>query len=382
MSKFRIFSQFNKNCVQCPVKESVDVHKLDTLDEVVSFQDAFDALDRLYEAEEQTAAEQPTGEAPVKDAEQQDKATSIQDIQAAVKDVEIPEPNIKLEGKADELYDQLIKILKESSLKDAVNILELVSQDPKLSLLLRHGFTGGSAEDGKLTVEMSNIVLPVAKLIPTQAEIGISNSLDNLVTGTYNTKDKDGNPAKGQVNYAGYFAAKAPLPKPFVYAGTGGYYIVDGHHRWSQAYCMNPEGNIECELISTKGTTLGDEQILKNFQAAIAADPNRSGLGRKAAGFQNLFGATLDTLKNVVKPMTDETAKKITAACPADRLDAAVKEVQIEEGTEDQKRAQALLVSNALKLAKTNISGKPLRILMPQTNDDTNNLVSQAIAGV
>ena len=51
---------------------------------------------------------------------------------------------------------------------------------------------------------------------------------------------------------------------------------------------MNPEGNIECELISTKGTTLSDEQILKNFQAAIAADPNRSGLGRKAAGFQNL----------------------------------------------------------------------------------------------
>lgn len=394
MDKLRIFSQFNRNCIKTPLKESISKSKSGKLNEIYSFQEALDDLDHLYEADEQQATQDnqnqttTTNQTDTANNAQTDNKENAKEVPAEIdaikneiKNVNIPEASVKLSGKADELYDKLISLLKKSNLKSAIDILEIASQDPKLSLLLRHGFSGGSTEDGKLDVTMTTKVLPVASLIPTQAEIGISNSLENLVNGTFPTKDKNGKAGSGQVNYAGYFTDKAPLPKPFVYEGSGGNYIVDGHHRWSQAYCMNPEGNIECEVISTS-TKLTDTQILKNFQAAIAADPNRSGLGRKAAGFQNLFGASTDTLKQTVKPMTDEVAKKITAACPATKLEAAVKEVQIAEGTEDQKKAQALLVSNALKLSKLPVSDKPLRILMPQTDSNTTNIVKDAIAGI
>ena len=278
----------------------------------------------------------------------------------------------------------MIAMLQRSKLPDAVTMLELISKDDKLKLLLQHGFAGGSDEDGKLDVTMSEENIPVKSMIPTQSEIGISNSLNNLVSGTFSMgKDKDGNEKTGTVNYADYFqtpALKAAGPV-FVYKGTGGNYIIDGHHRWSQIYCMNPEASAYCKVISTS-KTLSDEQILKNFQAAIAADPNRSGLGRKEAGFANLFGADESALKNTVQGMSEEVAAKIIEAAPADKVDAAAKSVQFTDGSDTQKKARAYLVANAKVVANVQRPSDRKRILIPQTDKATFSIIDGAIAGV
>jgi hypothetical protein len=338
-------------------------------------EDVFKELNALYEDDNNPAVEKP-GEKETSKA-----AATVQKLASIADKVEVPEKSVKLEGKADQIYDKMIELLKQAKLPQAVEMLEIISQDDKLKLLLQHGFAGGSNEEGKLGVTMGKGSFKVTELMPTQAEIGISNSLDNLVSGTFATKDKEGNPATGTVDYKGYFSGTAKLPKPFVYIGKGGNYIIDGHHRWSQAYCMNPNISLECTTISTD-TPLSDEAILKNFQAAIAADPKRTGLGRKEAGFANLFGASKDTLKKTVDGMSEEIATKIVEAAPAEVLEAAVKEVPDMAGSENQKKAKALLVSNALKLASTPVSGKPKRILMPQTDDSTFSIVDGAIAGI
>lgn len=364
------------------------------------FEDTMSVLSRLYEADEadkpdeKTEADAPAANDPgdattaddTKDAgEDTDKSTTdIAKLSAAAGKIDVPDKSVKLEGKADKIYDIMIAMLKKSNLPDAVKMLELISQDDKLKQLLQHGFAGGSDEDGKLDVTMSEANIPVKDMVPTQSEIGISNSLNNLVSGTFSMgKNEDGSEKTGTVNYADYFqtpALKAAGPV-FVYKGTGGNYIVDGHHRWSQIYCMNPEATAYCKVISTS-KALSDEQILKNFQAAIAADPNRSGLGRKEAGFANLFGADEAALKAAVKGMSDEVAAKIVEVVPADKLDAAAKTVQFTDGSENQNKARAYLVSNAKTVAAVGRPSDRKRILMPQTDKATFSIIDGAIAGV
>lgn len=343
------------------------------------FEETMSALSRLYEADEpDTKEDQTQAENP-----EEDKITGDINKLAKIADtVDVPESNIKLEGKADKIYDIMIAMLKKSNLPDAVAMLELISKDDKLKLLLQHGFAGGSDEEGKLSVTMSEENIPVKSMIPTQSEIGIGNSLDNLVSGSFSMgKDADGNEKTGVVDYAAYFetpALKAAGPV-FVYKGTGGNYIIDGHHRWSQIYCMNPDASAYCKVISTS-KSLSDEQILKNFQAAIAADPNRIGLGRKEAGFANLFGAGESVLKDTVKGMSEEIATKIIEAVPEDKLNAA--SVKIDNGSDNQKKAQAYLVTNALQVAAVNRPSDRKRILMPQTDKATFSIIDGAIAGI
>jgi hypothetical protein len=360
-----------------PLNESLSSNQRASL-----LEDTFAELNRLYEADEEPKEADTTAEQK-QDAE--DKAVSdINKLAKVADNVEIPEKSVKLDGKADKLYDIMIAMLKKSSLPDAVKMLELISNDDKLKLLLQHGFAGGSDEDGKLSVTMSDASIPVRDMLPTQSEIGISNSLNNLVSGTFSMgKDKEGKEKTGTVNYADYFttpALKAAGPV-FVYKGKGGNYIVDGHHRWSQIYCMNPDASAYCKVITTS-STLNDEQILKNFHAAIAADPNRQGLGRKPAGFENLFGAGEDSLKKTVEPMSDDIAKKIIAVVPAEKLETASSSVKIENGSDDQKKAKAYLVSNALQVANAKRPADRKRILMPQTDGETFKMIDGAIAGI
>jgi hypothetical protein len=203
--------------------------------ETKSFTEAFDELSRLYEADEETAKSAEAEEAPkaeksvenqpkVRDEAEDEKTLSMDEIKKEVQKIEVPEAGVKLEGKADELYDQLIAKLKGSNLAGAVEILELVAADPKLSLLLRHGFSNGSAEDATIGVNIETKIVPVAKMRPTQREIGTDGSLKNILTGKH---------AKGSVEYKDYFEgdAVASMPGPFVYQDGDNYYIIDGHHR-------------------------------------------------------------------------------------------------------------------------------------------------------
>lgn len=351
--------------------ESVDSHKL--------LEDTFKELDKLYEADETTNNDQEQGE------EKDPKlAANISKLSDAAAKTEIPEKNIKLTGRADKIYDLMVDLLKKSKLSDAVQMLELICKDDKLKLLLQHGFSDGSNEDGKLSVEMVETSIPVKDLLPTQSEIGISNSLDNLVKGTFSKgKDDNGKEKTGIVNYADYFATpalKAAGPV-FVYQGLEGNYIIDGHHRWSQIYCMNPDAKAYCKVIKTD-KKLNDEHILKNFQAAIAADPKKQDLGRKPAGFTNLFGADEAILKTTVQNMSEEVAGKIAAVVPKEKLTTAANEVKFEDGSETQNQARAYLVANAKLVAKVKRPSDRKRILMPQTDGETFDIVKDAMVGI
>ncbi len=292
---------------------------------------------------------------------------NIAEIKKEIKNTEIPEPGIKLTGTADKLYDQLITQLQKSKLPSAVEILKIVAADDKLSKLLKHGFHTEADEESQIDVTVNpDVSLKTSSLVPTQNVVVVSNSLDNLVNGYFVT-GKGEEAVQNTIDYTNYFAGDAPVPQPFVYKAGGKNYIIDGHHRWSQAYCMNPFGTLKCTVV--EGPDISADAALKNFQAAIAVDepalPTGSGSG------VNLFEAGLSELGKTVAPMTEETAEKIMTAGKGSE---AVKNISAEilekfkKGSENLKSAKALLISNALRLKKTVTPGANDREIMPQAN--------------
>ena len=346
-------------------------------------EDVFNELNRLYEATEQSeeaTEDQPEADNEVEDAGDAGDAGSIDDIQKEIKDVDVPAANIKLTGKAEELYNDLIDILQKSNLESAVTNLEIVSADPKLKLLLSHGFTNGSDENETVDVTIAASEVPVSKMIPTQKEIGTDGSLKNILTGKH---------PKGTVEFADYFAGGAvkSMPGPFVYQDGDSFYIVDGHHRWSQTYCLNPHASLNCQVL-TSSTKLTIEEVLKNFQAAIAADTKRNGLGRKPFEGENFFTFATNAASVIgyLKDMGEDVATKIAnnaAKALTEEVNTAVQTygAQIETESKPKKVAIAWVTNNAVALANgVAAESNPTRLLMPQSDDNTFDIVKDTLA--
>ena len=281
---------------------------------------------------------------------------------------QIEDPTIKLTGEPDKLYDSLIDILNNSKLASAVEILNTVAGDNKLSKLLQHGFNAESESSKQIDVTVSpDTSLPTKSLVPTQNVVVVGNSLDNLIQGYFTKKDDNGEKVPVNIDYTNYFSGDAPVPQPFVYQAGSKNYIIDGHHRWSQAYCMNPFGTVKCVVVT--GPDIGADAVLKNFQAAIAI--NKDALPVGSGSGDNLFEASPSLLVGKVSDMSEETAEKIMAAGRESKAVKAINEKVkgvFKDGSDDLKTARALLVNNALMLKTSVTPGTNEREIMPQAD--------------
>lgn len=130
-----------------------------------------------------------------------------------------------------------------------VEELKTVAKDPKLHAFLAAGKKDGAPGDEGIKVEQKTIAGSALK--PTQSEIDLSNSV------AFSFK----NPGLIANFYAGG-AWKGGDP----IITAGGQWVIDGHHRWSQAMVFNPEIQLDCIDIGIADP----EMALKMTQAAIA----------------------------------------------------------------------------------------------------------------
>lgn len=107
----------------------------------------------------------------------------------------------------------------------------------------------------KAPIETTSITPKVTELKPTQNEIDLDKSL--------------GYPLKNAADLKKVLSGgvQSPGGNSIVTAG-GGKYIVDGHHRWSQVYAINPKASIKALDI---GDTSSPAAALKSTQLGIAA---------------------------------------------------------------------------------------------------------------
>jgi len=173
-------------------------------------------------------------------------------------------------------------ILNEPRYEEFVKKLGIAAKDPKLRAVFYGGLLDGELMDD--LVQHDEIIRMGRNLKPIQYEIDLESSLkwvgknvENvpliLKGGTLGSKHFGGNP---------------------IVTGTGSY-LIDGHHRWSQVYMINPEARIEAINLHIDNP----KNALRKSQIAIAAMSGEVPVGKVQPG-KNIYRMKASEIKRTI----------------------------------------------------------------------------------
>lgn len=252
------------------------------------------------------------------------------------------------EETGDQAFDKEVKDLKsKSDMGSLVNALDGLT-DEQLALLEK-GFGDGEYAEKMDTTTMN---IKAKDLHPTQNEIDVGKSLSYQVSGKNPEQVK-------QILDGGPVTVKLPL---VVYDYNGTYYIVDGHHRWSQVFLLNPNCEIESLVFkNSAGDTAQDPaDMLRDFQGAIAIANDGEVPQSTVEPGMNMFDWSSDQLRKYL----DENIQDGMIDAYRDFYNSEIDKDDIENA----------VISNAGLMKKSNkpIKNAPSRAVMPQTDTGVN----------
>ena len=245
-------------------------------------------------------------------------------------------------------FDKEIQNLKsKTSMGSLVNALDDLTED-QLDLL-ELGF-GNGEKATKMDVE-ENVPIKAKDLHPTQNEIDVNKSLGNQCSGKDPTQIK-------KILENGPVTIFKPV---CVYDYNGTYYIVDGHHRWSQVFMLNPNCEIDCIVFknSAGDHTQDPADMLRDFQGAIAVANGGQMPSATVGKGMNIFDWMAESGAPKLKEYLDENI--------SDKMIEAYREYYNSEIEKDDIKNSIL--GNASLMSKSNkpIKNAPTRDVMPQT---------------
>ena len=270
---------------------------------------------RIYAADEEIATEED-----VEDTE--GEATKDEDSEGEAS------PTVE------ETFEKLIKKLRKTSYDKLGDALEDIVSDPKLYAILSEGF--GEGELSKVKMSSEPEAISVAKLLPTQSEIGLDNSLKFPLSNDC-TQLFSGEPV----------TIVAPI------VTYNGQYVIDGHHRWSQLYMMNPDAKINA--INFEYEDQSPFRALRNFQGAIAVANKK--VPKSYSKVNNVYDMSDDAIEDYLE-------KNLSDDCLDSLIDAGV--------CDDRDSAIEYLMDNIARLQDENFPFSPKapkREYMPQTDE-------------
>lgn len=233
----------------------------------------------------------------------------------------------------DEAQEELKKILKQDY-SAFVKDLGTNIKDEKFVNAIK------SLSD-KEPVKTSGLSPACTDLQPTQNEVVMDKSL------SYPLKD----PTICEVFLKGGVVTVNKRP---IVTGSGGKFIIDGHHRWSQLYCINPEAKIKAlDLTDIRNPF----EALKATQIGIGAELGE--IPTAEGGGINLFTVTEDVLK---KYITDRIQDRVVDVFKKYNKGGTPEEIA------------SYIWGNVQRMQKENepVANAPERQLMPQTDDAPN----------
>lgn len=213
--------------------------------------------------------------------------------------------------------------------------------------------------------------IAVTDLKASQNEVGKNGSLANVCTGVDATWDGINWGDPKWLIKSMKPGAEITFSNALLGAVTkDGNVVLDGHHRWSQAFMLNPDCKVN--VIFAKAPDLTADETLKAVHLAILAktDQDRT----KSASGGNLFTASeadvegfFDQSKTKLDPKTGKPSDDGVAPY----IYAVMKIQGITDPAEGKKAAIARVMDAIVKCSATVVSGAPPRDAMPQADGDS-----------
>lgn len=257
------------------------------------------------------------------------------------------------------ILPQELKIMSSADLTSWVNSLN--SNKADLLNTLFAGLKDSNPTDDSVKIT-SGVAVVCQTLIPTQSEVVLANSLQF--------------PLKHPDNFAEYRKSNGPFkvgkPGNDAIVILNNRFIIDGHHRWSSLYCVNPKAQIVAFNIQV---SLSPKTVLKLVQASIKASlPAGAAIPTNAGGGVNLFTISDNEILNYIREIvTPELAQQFvkTGVVSTDQRAGTVQQStpSAEQQVADVVNSLFRIIKPNIDLMKTNnkpISGATPRPVMPQ----------------
>ena len=236
--------------------------------------------------------------------------------------------------------------------------------DPKVTKVLSLGKEDMRIEDEKIPVnEAANP--PVKNLFPTQAQIGL---LDSIGFVAFILPENAKNALSGKADFKGERILTA-----------NNKYILDGHHRWSQTYLMNPDATIPALNLTLN--VKDENELLKVVQLAIAATYGSIAM-KSANAATDIYNDTIISKWNTEYKIEGNSTLGLVKAILEGKcgipdggdiknVEKFIEIVKNLKGLEDREAVEKYLAKNADLLRENNSKpeGAPPRSIMPQPGD-------------
>ena len=205
-------------------------------------------------------------------------------------------------GDTEQDFDKAMTALRDDNYEAFIEDLNTLATDPKIAYLRDAIIDKFNSPDGLNVRFSSKVALPIKNIHPTQFEVDMEKSL------SFPLRDKP----EG-INTA--FSGKPVIIKntPLVVAEVDGiYYIIDGHHRWSQIYCLNPNAEMIVRIIQSNELFKNADDVLKlvQMQLFIAKDGGKLPQATVDSAY-NLYTIDEEEFKKWVENTISDEARQI-----------------------------------------------------------------------
>jgi len=171
-------------------------------------------------------------------------------------------------------------------------------KDPKVRAALRTGQEDAKAKDE--VVAVNNEATPnVSGLKPTQNEISLSKSIGWPLS-SYDTLKN--------------IATGDPSGRDMKIVSSGDL-VIDGHHRWSSIWSVNPQAAINAVDVGLPGKNADQKLAVAQLAIAATIDPSSGDVPKATTGGakDNILGSDAETIKGMI---TSLVGKKMDSGKP------------------------------------------------------------------
>jgi hypothetical protein len=171
-------------------------------------------------------------------------------------------------------------------------------KDPKVRAALRTGQEDAKAKDEVIAVN-DNASPDVANLSPTQNEISLSKSIGWPLSSIETLQ----NVATGDPTGRGMKIV------------SSGDLVIDGHHRWSSVWSVNPKAKVLAVDVGLPGEDADQKLAVAQLAIAATIDPTSGDVPKATTGGakDNILGSDAETIKGMI---TSLVGKKMDSGKP------------------------------------------------------------------